>query len=235
MSSQEQNKNFKSILKKYFRKDQLLLLPNIICYIRVLLTVGAITIYTLGATNHFPIVGGNEFGFLFIAASLFVIATYTDFLDGFIARKFDMRSDLGKVLDPICDVITIIGMCLALCVALLYQGKFYSVFLLFVGYIVKELVILCEDVYLAKRGLTFKGAKWYGKVSSFGLYMCVLFLLVYGPGIYTLFVTLNMDKDIFAHILVDTFSTLGALFSLFGALMYTIESVKIVKENKKEI
>ena len=43
----------------------------------------------------------------------FIIASLTDYLDGFFARKRNIISDLGKILDPIADKILIIGVFLA--------------------------------------------------------------------------------------------------------------------------
>lgn len=46
--------------------------------------------------------------YLFIAtAILFVVASMTDYVDGHIARKYDMVSDLGKLLDPIADKVLV--------------------------------------------------------------------------------------------------------------------------------
>lgn len=42
-----------------------------------------------------------------IAAVLFLIATITDYLDGYLARKMHMESDLGKLLDPLADKLLI--------------------------------------------------------------------------------------------------------------------------------
>jgi len=44
---------------------------------------------------------------------MFLLASFTDFLDGFIARKYGKVSDLGKLLDPIADKILILGVFLA--------------------------------------------------------------------------------------------------------------------------
>ena len=43
----------------------------------------------------------------FVAVGIFVLAAFTDFLDGYIARKYNMISDLGKLLDPIADKMLI--------------------------------------------------------------------------------------------------------------------------------
>ena len=85
-------------------------LPNKITLIRIFLTVLIVTILLfpfdavgLNATKLFI----NEAMVVdikyFIAGALFIIASLTDFIDGYIARKYKMVPDLGKMLDAIAD------------------------------------------------------------------------------------------------------------------------------------
>jgi CDP-diacylglycerol--glycerol-3-phosphate 3-phosphatidyltransferase len=58
---------------------------------------------------------GGEFGYLrYIAAGLFVIAVVTDTVDGILARRQNLVTDFGKILDPIADKVLIGGGLVAL-------------------------------------------------------------------------------------------------------------------------
>lgn len=60
---------------------------------------------------------------LLIILGVFAIASFTDFLDGYIARKYNMVTDLGKFLDPIADKMLINGMMIFLCVGFASLAK----------------------------------------------------------------------------------------------------------------
>lgn len=85
-------------------------LPNKITLIRIFLTILIVVILIfpfdavgLTSTKLFineSIVVDIKY---FIAGALFIIASLTDFLDGYIARRYNLITDLGKMLDAIAD------------------------------------------------------------------------------------------------------------------------------------
>lgn len=85
-------------------------LPNKITFIRIILTVFIIVILLfpfdslgISSTKLFineAIVVDIKY---FVAGGLFIIASITDFIDGYIAKKYNLITDLGKMLDAIAD------------------------------------------------------------------------------------------------------------------------------------
>lgn len=117
----------------------------------------------------------------FVAIAIFLICCFTDFLDGFIARKYHMVTDLGKLLDPIADKILI---CAALfCVVATNPLQYFydSIFempqgfalsfgkiLLTIGAILilaRELLISAVRMIAASKGIVVQ-ANLFGKIKT---------------------------------------------------------------------
>lgn len=80
-------------------------LPNILTFMRII-SIPLIVV-------SFYVLGGSKFAHIF-AATIFILAGITDFLDGYLARAWSMQSNLGKFLDPIADKLLIASVILML-------------------------------------------------------------------------------------------------------------------------
>ncbi|MBQ1234570.1 MAG: CDP-alcohol phosphatidyltransferase family protein, partial [Oscillospiraceae bacterium] len=79
-----------------FNPIDLLSIPNILSYIRLILIPVFVNIYNTAKTPED----------LKLAAAIIVASGLTDMLDGFIARRFHMITDIGKLIDPVADKLT---------------------------------------------------------------------------------------------------------------------------------
>lgn len=70
-------------------------LPNLICVLRIVLVV--------------PIVAALQRGEYLLTLGLFVVAAVSDGLDGFLAKRFNWTSELGRFLDPLADKLLLVA------------------------------------------------------------------------------------------------------------------------------
>tara|TARA_B100000029_G_scaffold299619_2_gene292560 strand:- start:2939 stop:3496 length:558 start_codon:yes stop_codon:yes gene_type:complete len=79
-------------------KQYLIFIPNLLSLLRIVLA--------------YPILISFYNQDFLIALSLFLLAAFTDALDGFLARTMNWKTDLGKILDPIADKVMLVGLIL---------------------------------------------------------------------------------------------------------------------------
>lgn len=121
------------------------------------------------------------FAFLFLsdmklqAILVFALAGLTDVLDGWVARKFKMESDIGKLLDPLADKM------MALCVVgvLVYAG--YLPYWIIVAFAAKEIFMIIGSYALYKKEVVVK-SNIFGKLATVFFYAAV-FALYFSRGI----------------------------------------------------
>ena len=144
-------------------KREIFSIPNLMSYFRIFLIPFLV----------WRILVANTTRDYWIVAVLVGISGLTDLLDGKVARKFDMVTELGKALDPIADKLTLGAIIFCLVV------KNPIVWIIVILYIIKEGYMGIMGLLLLKRnGRKLDGAKWYGKVCTAVLYfMLFLFML----------------------------------------------------------
>jgi CDP-diacylglycerol--glycerol-3-phosphate 3-phosphatidyltransferase len=113
-----------------------------------------------------------------ISAAVFALAAFTDFLDGYIARKYNLVTNLGKFLDPIADKVLVSTALIIMLVpsnAILpeYAGIAVAIIL------ARELIVSGFRMVAASKGAVI-AADWSGKIKTFVTDIAIVVLLVFG-------------------------------------------------------
>ncbi len=137
-------------------------IPNIISSIRlIIIPIFAIIYFNDNLEHHY-----------FWAAFLLLLSGFSDIIDGFVARKFKMVSDLGKILDPIADKLTQVVIVLCLVIAHSYLLPMFIVLFF------KELFTLFAAIYVLSNGGKPISAKWWGKLSTVVIFVTMLYAIL---------------------------------------------------------
>ncbi len=96
---------------------------------------------------------------IYAALFVFLLAGATDVLDGYLARKNNWISNLGKVLDPFADKLMQCTVLICLCI------KHYIPLWFVIPFILKEVVLLLLGAIVIKRRSVVVVSKWYGKLT----------------------------------------------------------------------
>ena len=75
--------------------------PNILTMIRMACTPAVIVLFLLNIPNGIGV---------FVALGIYILACFTDFLDGYIARKNNMVTSFGKFIDPLADKLLVMAL-----------------------------------------------------------------------------------------------------------------------------
>ena len=102
-----------------------------------------------------------------LAFVLFTISGITDIADGFIARKFNLISNFGKLMDPLADKLTQLSMLTILVV----KGMIPVWILIIVA--LKEIVMVCGASFLYGKDVVVY-SRWYGKLATVLFYLAIV-------------------------------------------------------------
>lgn len=151
-----------------------------------------------------------------ISAVLLIISGLSDACDGFIARTFNQITELGKMLDPIADKLTLIA--IMICITIFSP----IVLPVMIVLIVKDVLMLIGGSRLIKNGVTPPAAKWYGKVGTFMFYLSVC-LIVFLKAAF------GYENGILSIVLLS----LTCLIMLFALVKYFLIYNSLMKKVKE--
>ena len=163
-------------------------IPNILSVIRILLVF--VFVYVLFALNS-PL----------WALIVFLVAGATDVVDGFLARRFNWITNLGKILDPFADKLMQCTVLVCLCIKDIIPLWFVIPFFL------KEGTTLLIGLIVIKRRNVVVVSKWYGKAA-----VCLFYATVVVSVVFRSFFAAN----VLAQVLVFLPAVIFAIAAFFG-------------------
>jgi len=110
----------------------------------------------------------------YFASLLFVLASVTDFFDGYIARQWNQMTLLGAILDPLADKMLTLAAFLGL--MLVGEASAWAIYII----IVRELFITGLRTVAVSENISVK-ASWAGKVKTVAQMVAIGFLLMRWP------------------------------------------------------
>ncbi len=213
----EEKKSLKENLKEIF--NGCLTIPNLISVIRIcLIPVIAVLYYN---------------NYIWWTVAMIAISGLSDAVDGKIARRFNQVSNLGKMLDPVADKLTIFA--LAIVLFLKFKAAesasmqaFAWVFLLF---IIKDVIMILGAIVLIALGTKPCAAEIWGKLATFAFYAVMVVIIGFGPEIGAVSMYYPQyaipETVMFILVIVAVVLTFMAFFSyLPGAIKQIIENSK---------
>ena len=109
----------------------------------------------------------------YLAATILAVSCLTDLIDGQIARRCNMMSTVGKVLDPFADKVT--QFTLVVCLSIKYPILWCLIILIFV----KEIFQLVAGIIRFREGKMLKGAQITGKICTAILFISLITLVMF--------------------------------------------------------
>lgn len=146
-------------MKQNIRK-QILTIPNLLSLLRLCMIPLIIWLYC--SQENYA-----------LTAAVLVLSGITDTVDGFIARRFNMVTDIGKALDPVADKLTQASV--MFCLLTRFQMMLIPLLLL----IFKELCNGIMSLVVIKKTGKVCGADWHGKVCTWLLYAMMFLHIVW--------------------------------------------------------
>ena len=194
-------------------ESRILTVPNILTLFRFMLVpVFVITFYQYPAKRT-------------LSLGIFALASLTDAVDGYLARKLDQISSIGKLIDPVADKLMILSMLFCLkSVGLLAPGgrKWLSSVILYT-ILAKELFMMAGGLYMLRRNIVVH-SNYVGKCATA---LFVLAIILVFPGSVTApWHTVVPLQNIGLWLVAA-----AAVISLTAMVIYIVQSVKTLKQH----
>mgnify|MGYP001260985870 FL=1 len=170
----------------------------------------------------------NEEKFFLFLLILFILASISDFLDGFIARKWNQESDIGKILDPIADKLLVI---ISLIILIISFEENPIIFFSSILIIFREILISGLREITKSSGLILnvtKLSKWKTAAQLASIILLFLNIFYYNNS-YDEFI-FPLWIYTFSYFIGNLLILIASLLSILSAYRYAMETISFIKE-----
>ena len=170
----------------------------------------------------------NEEKFFLFLLTLFILASISDFLDGFIARKWNQESDIGKILDPIADKLLVI---ISLIILIISFKDNPIIFFSSILIIFREILISGLREITKSSGLILnvtKLSKWKTAAQLGSIILLFLNIFYYNNSYDELIFPLWIYT--FSYFIGNLLILIASLLSILSAYRYAKETINFIKE-----
>lgn len=151
---------------------------------------------------------GNSYTYRMLSFYIFIFASSTDALDGYIARKYNMITNFGKFMDPLADKLLV---CSALiCLIALEQISAWIVIVI----ISREFIISGFRLVASDSGVVIAASKW-GKLKTITQILAIILLI------------LNISK---LNMLTDIMIYLMLILTIVSLIDYIVKNHRVITE-----
>lgn len=183
------------------KRKEIFSLPNVLCYVRILLLPVFAILFCMKLDAA--------------AAATVLLSAATDVLDGIIARKFHMETELGKILDPLADKLTqaVVSGCLLF--------RYPVMWILFSVIIIKESFQGIGGLLLYRKLKSMRSSEWFGKLSTAFFYAVMAYLVIFAP-----------EPANAWYVIVPVLASTSLM--VFALVRYAIRFIQVVTTLKQE-
>ena len=170
----------------------------------------------------------NEEKFFLFLLTLFILASISDFLDGFIARKWNQESDIGRILDPIADKLLVI---ISLIILIISFEDNPIIFFSSILIIFREILISGLREITKSSGLILnvtKLSKWKTAAQLGSIILLFLNIFYYNNSYDELIFPLWIYT--FSYFIGNLLILIASLLSILSAYRYAKETINFIKE-----
>ena len=195
-------------------------LPNKLTIARMIMIPVFILFFYLNFAGHY-----------FVALAVFAIASFTDLLDGKIARRYNLVTNLGKFLDPIADKVLVSSALIVILTVPSYFTAFLGGWAMIVGgccvvvIFARELVVSGFRMVAADAGIVIAADK-IGKFKTVAQDISIIMLLLFG-GFYEIFGD-AVGVQVVNYIGLIMLAT-AAILTVISGINYIVKNIAVLK------